>query len=190
MRNFIAGSIGPGMPKSNVRFMWLANSQGWKYPSGQPAWVKDVPIPDMQPDYTTDWVALSITDFLPERGSAVKSFNGRTFLVIRHRILNVNLIFYGPKCTDYATTLEQTVWLGADTEEMDVNDLGFVAIDSVSHQPELLHDIWYPRVDITLRLRERIDTQFGISTFTNASGILISEGSKTARTPFIVQEPK
>lgn len=166
IRTFISSSVGSSLPMTAVRPWWLRDyDKGRSYAAaGQRSWKHNMAM-------------VGIDDTMLERGSAWSRLDGNNYLLTQHRILSVHIIFYGPDSESNSVTIQQACWLGANTDVLSMNDLGFVDVVSASNQPEFLYNKWYPRSDLNLRFRERLVTQFGVREITSASGTYVLEGS-------------
>lgn len=83
------------------------------------------------------------------------------------RTLSVNLIFYGPKCSELAALVNEKIYFQEQKHSLDLNHLSL--IPSMTDGPRRVHEEysgqWWYRCDLTLYFYNTIQVEEEVGTF-------------------------
>lgn len=147
-----------GMPGANVWPRWQAN------PAGRPA-------------ITVDWAAVGtttlISDAFPFEGHDPAGEGSSTQQV--HEEIDVLVSFYGPNCEANSKMLRDGLKISQNREAMYVFGLKLIETRGHTKSADLVNNQWYPRADLTVRVRRQVDRTYRILNLESLYAALIAD---------------
>lgn len=147
-----------GMPGTLVWPRWQAN------PAGRPA-------------ITVDWAAIGTTtlvaDAFPFEDHDPTGEGSSTLQV--HEEVDVLISFYGPNCEANSKLLRDGLKVSQNREAMYV--FGFKLIEASGHtkSADMVNNQWYPRADLTVRIRRQVDRTYPILNLESLDAVLVTD---------------
>jgi hypothetical protein len=137
--------------------------------SVRPKWQKEPPKQLPNPD--DDWLAFALIVTNPDANAYLQEVNNESRLQ-RHEDLQLICSFYGAHSNENAGILRDGFQVGQNRDVLATANVGFTGVSSESFVPEFINNRWFPRTDITLLLKRRVDRTYKILPFDSAAGTI------------------
>lgn len=139
----------------------------------RPSWQ---PNPPKQPVNGTNWCAFGWKVVKADANAEIKTnLNGLAGILTRNEDLEVLATFYGSSAYGYAAILRDGLEIAQNRDTLRANGIAFKGEDGIVHNPELINDVWYDRQDLTLKFSREINRVYGILSFEDASGLIVTD---------------
>lgn len=128
--------------------------------------------PPKQPDPTTDWCAIGVTDSDPD-ASPFHRHDGDpepgSTTSFRHEEISVLASFYGPHGMANAKLLRDGLGMQQNTESLNAADIVFVSCGRIRTAPDLINQQWIKRFDMPLTFRAKATRVYPIRNIATAN---------------------
>jgi hypothetical protein len=139
------------------------------------------PNPPKQPDNSVNWCAFGITAQTPDADPyQALAIDGSVTTQTRYESLSVLCSWYGPNASSMAGKLRDGLDVAQNREAMRAQGLALQSMSGQTRVPELINDVWFDRVDITINLQRQVSRQYGTLSLLSASGELHGNGTDPA----------
>ncbi|MBO2926654.1 phage neck terminator protein [Metapseudomonas otitidis] len=130
-----------------------------------------------QPEPTTDWCAIGVTETVQDANPAITHDpNGQGVDVyVRHQELRVLATFYGPAAQGYAQRLADGITIPQNGEALRAQGFSFIEALPPIAVPELVNQQWVRRYDMTLRLRRKTERTYPVLNILSADPVFSSD---------------
>jgi hypothetical protein len=135
----------------------------------RPKWQKEPPKQLPNPD--DDWLAFQVIVTNPDANAYLQEVNNEGRLQ-RHEDLQLICSFYGAHSNENAGILRDGFQVGQNRDILTAANIGFTGVSPESFVPEFINNRWFPRTDITIQLKRRIDRTYKILPFDSAVGTI------------------
>ena len=125
--------------------------------------------PPTQPDPSTDWCAIGVTEEIPDdspyivHDPTLNAGDGADVLT-DHEEIGVLASFYGPNAGANAKRLRNGLQVPQNTEVLGANQIRWVSCGVVRTAPDLVNAQWVMRRDITMRLRRKTTRIYSVES--------------------------
>lgn len=147
-----------GLPGNRVWPRWQAN------PAGRPA-------------IDVDWAAAGTTtlvsDTFPFEGHDPTGEGSSTQQV--NEEIDVLVSFYGPNCEANSKLLRDGLKISQNREAMYVFGLKLIETRGHAKSADLVNNQWYPRADVTVRVRRQVDRTYPILNLESLDAALVTD---------------
>jgi hypothetical protein len=139
--------------------------------------------PPKIPANTVDWISfgLTITDS-DANAYLLQGTSGTTMK--RNEFGEMSMIFYGNNAMINAKKMRDGLQIEQNRSYLRTVGLTTRGVKSLIHIPELIGDIWYNRVDITIEFAREMQSSYNVLTILSANGFIKTE---TITVPFKTQ---
>lgn len=148
-----------GLPGNKVWPRWQAN------PAGRPA-------------ITVDWAAVGtttlISDTFPVEDHDQTGDGSSTQQT--HEEIDVLISFYGPNCEAKSKLLRDGLKISQNRDAMYVFGLKLIETRGHTKSADLVNNQWYPRADLTVRVRRQVDRTYPILNVLSLDAALVADG--------------
>lgn len=122
------------------------------------------PEPAVRPPITTDWAALGTTKRTANTFATVTHGGAGegSDAVTRHEEIDAAVSFYGPTCEGNASLLRDGLGLPQNREALWLQGIKLIEVLDLVKTADLINNQWWPRVDLTFRVRREIDRTYPI----------------------------
>lgn len=154
----------------------------------RPRWQPE-DTPNM-PEYNVNWVAVGIARTRPETFHAeqhVAEGDGYNLFITSEEV-DVLMSFYGPASQGYARRARDGFRISQNRTELQANGIDTLYGSDPVTLPALLTGKWVRRVDISITMRRRLATQYGVRTIVGTSTGMGIDNEHYV-TPIIVKGP-
>lgn len=135
----------------------------------RPKWQRE---PPKQPDIDINWMAFAVTQSNPDANAYTGLKEDDTAILQRHETLEIQCSFYGPDCEDLASLVRDGFQIQQNLEGFRFANMGFVSVSQAIHLPELVHERWIDRVEMSIYLRREIQRAYPVLFFASAGGTI------------------
>jgi hypothetical protein len=136
------------------------------------------PNPPKQPSNETNWCAFGFDSVKSDHGAYVKTaLNGLGSTLSRHEDVFLSAAFYGPNCYSFASLLRDGLEIQQNRDVLKQNGVAYLYEEGITHNPELINDIWFDRQDLKLKFNREINREYAILSFVDASGIIVTDNA-------------
>lgn len=122
--------------------------------------------------------------------------NANTFLdeppydyIMRNEVLEILCSVYGSGADELASRIREGLAHPQNREVLQLNNMGLVDVGSPLAVPELVNEIWYYRLDMTINIRRRVVRTYPVRNILSATGQLITDVSSLTRDLIINPPP-
>lgn len=120
------------------------------------------PNPPKLPSPNIDWCAFGITDAKTD-GSAFQSIDKNDIASMkRQETFTITASLYGVNALDNTSALRDGLEVSQNREAMFHNGIAYIGDDGIQRAPELINDLWYNRIDISLRFAREIRKTYNV----------------------------
>ena len=147
----------------------------------RPRWQPVVP---KQPEPSTNWCAIGVTDTDRDITSTIQHdpSGAGADQFIRTEVMTVSASFYGANAKQMATTFADGVQIPQNREVIAANGLALMDTGKVIAAPELINKQWIKRYDIAIRLRRELSRIYPVLNVLSASGDVLTDQNNEAFT--------
>ncbi len=151
----------------------------------RPKWQKEPP--KQLPNPEDNWCAFAVIVTNPDANAYLQEVDNESRLQ-RHEDLQLICSFYGSLSNENASILRDSFQITQNRDELTANNFGFTGVSSSTYVPELINNRWFPRTDITVTLKRRVDRRYAIEEFVSAAGTIEANTSndETVNVPWNV----
>ncbi|MDD1617319.1 MAG: hypothetical protein LUQ28_12755 [Methylococcaceae bacterium] len=148
--------------------------------------------PPKIPANSVDWCGFSINE-IDSDDNAYYEQATTTATMQRNEYAQLLISFYGVNSMINAKKIRDSLQLGQNRDALRTNGIGITGFTNAVRVPELINDIWYNRVDITMQFAREIRASYNVFTIlsTHASTLiktdLFSELDPVLKTEIIYQ---
>jgi hypothetical protein len=140
----------------------------------RPRWQPVVP---KQPEPSTDWCAIGLTDSdstdYPAEwhdgngggSDTQQAWDGLTVLAS----------FYGPNATANASLLRRGLYVAQNREQLQASGIDVVDAGTIAASPDLINQQWVRRYDLPIRLRRKVQTSYPILNIASADDSIVTD---------------
>lgn len=153
--------------------------------AGNMVWPRWQANPAGRPPITTDWAAIGTTtlvaDTFPFEGHDPTGEGSSTQQV--HEEIDTMVSFYGPNCEANSKLYRDGLKISQNREAL--YRFGLKLIDTSGHtkSADLVNNQWYPRADLTVRVRRQVDRTYAILNLESLDAVIVTD---TLRDPITV----
>jgi hypothetical protein len=122
------------------------------------------PIPPIQPDFGTPWVALGTTRIERDTFAAIvhtHEADGEDELS-RTEMAYILVSCYGPSAHNLAALICDSLQISQNRDTLRAHDASVVETSEASSVPAIQNEKWVKRVDFTITLRRRVSRVYGV----------------------------
>lgn len=138
--------------------------------------------PPKQPDVTTNWMAIGLTEGLQDTNAYTGVDSEGNNVFERNKDFQIQASFYGPNADDFADLVSDNFQIPQNLESLRLARMGFVNTSRSTHVPDLVNERWVDRYEMTFFFRRQILRSYQILTFLSVNGTLTAEMSGTTKT--------
>jgi hypothetical protein len=136
--------------------------------------------PPVRPAITADWIAFGTTnrkhDVFP---NVVHNPSGQgSDTLYRNEEIDVQISVYGPNSEANASLLRDSLFINQNLEALATSGLMLVEATDLVRTADLVNNQWWPRVDMTIRIRRLVERTYAILNLESAPGT-IKDGALT-----------
>lgn len=133
----------------------------------RPKWQAEPP--KQLPNPEDNWCAFRVISNNPDANAYLQEVNNEGRLQ-RHDDLQLICSFYGSLSDENASILRDGFQLTQNRDALTSAQMGFTGTSPSTFVPEFINNRWFPRTDITILLKRRIDRTYAVLPFAGASG--------------------
>jgi len=130
------------------------------------------PQPPKQPDLEVSWMALGISNAVPDANSYIGTKVDETVESQRHETLEISCAIYGPYCLEIYELLRDGFQIQQNRIELQNANMGFVQITNGRKIPDLVNERWIERIETSVFLRREIQRIYPIPTIISSDGTI------------------
>jgi hypothetical protein len=144
----------------------------------RPRWQPGSP---KQPEPSTDWCAIGVTDEdADENAAVIHHSDGDGFdEVRRHEVLTILASFYGPNSRGNAKLFRDGLQVAQNRETLFLQSAGLVDVSRMVAAPELTNQQWVKRVDLPFRIRRAVTRTYPVENLVNGVGDIRTQQGET-----------
>jgi hypothetical protein len=131
----------------------------------RPKWQAEPP--KQFPNPTDNWCAFAVMITNPDANLYVEEVNDES-RTQRHEDLSVICSFYGSLSNENAGILRDGFSISQNRDALSIAGIGFTGTSGATFVPEFINNRWFPRTDITVMLKRRVDRTYSILPFIEA----------------------
>ena len=138
--------------------------------------------PPKLPSNSVDWCGFSINEIDTDDNAYYEQAT-TTATMKRNEYAQLLISFYGVNAMINAKKIRDSLQLGQNRDALRTNGIGITGFTNAVRVPELINDIWYNRVDITMQFAREIRASYNVFTIlsTHASTLIKTDNfSSTA----------
>lgn len=144
---------------------------------GKLVWPRWQPNPAGRPSIDVDWAAVGtttlISDTFPFEGHDPTGEGSSTQQA--HEEIDVLISFYGPNCEANSKLLRDGLKISQNREAMYAFGLKLIECSGHTKSADLVNNQWYPRADLTVRVRRQVDRTYSILNLKSLDATVISD---------------
>lgn len=126
--------------------------------------------PKQLPNPQDNWMAFAVTINTPDANAYLQEVDGEGSLQ-RHEDLQLICSFYGSLSNENASVLRDSFQITQNRDQLSTANIGFTGVSASTFVPEFINNRWFPRTDITVLLKRRVDRTYAVLDFASAKGI-------------------
>jgi len=129
--------------------------------------------PPKLPSNSVDWCGFAINE-IDSDDNAYYEQATTTATMQRNEYAQLLISFYGINAMINAKKIRDSLQLGQNRDALRTNGIGITGFTNAVRVPELINDIWYNRVDITMQFAREIRASYNVFTIlsTHASTLI------------------
>jgi hypothetical protein len=139
------------------------------------------PEPPNIPDYGVNWAACGIVRHRPigVYPAIIHHPDGDGYDEMqRHEELDILVSFYGANANEYANNLHNGLMIAQNYTVLSLVSMALVEISEGTHNPELIKERWWDRVDKPVILRRLIQRTYPVLNLLSARGVIIGDAGR------------
>lgn len=144
----------------------------------RPRWQPNEP---KQPDATTDWVALGITEVDGTDFPHFQHVNGGPSILTRWQQFAVMVSCYGPNAQRNITELRDSLYVPQNLESLNRFAIKLHGTQPTTTVPELVNNQWINRVDMTVSFVQEVTRDYNILDIASSQGTITANDGVTAQ---------
>ena len=153
LNTFIVGIT--GISGNLVRPMWQLN-------------------PPKMPSNTVDWVAYGII-IVDQDANAYIEQTDLVSILRRNEVGELSIVCYGASAFTNVKRIRDALQIAQNREYLRAYGITIKGTKPLNHIPELVGDIWYNRVDMTIEFVREIVTSYNVLPITSVQGTYLTE---------------
>lgn len=115
-------------------------------------------------------------------GDTLTGGNTNGNITQRHEDIQVDCAFYGPDCWEYSGIVRDGFQIPQNLEGLRSVNMGFVGTSQAMHVPDLIHERWVDRFEMSVFLRREVMRSYPILSLVSVSGFIVAGFANSEKT--------
>jgi hypothetical protein len=175
-----------GTSLENYIQQFVAGISGLDGTMVRPRWQ---PEPPNIPDFGVNWAAVGIMRHRPigTYPAVIHHPEGDGYDEMqRHEELDILVSFYGASANEYANNLHNGLMIWQNFSVLRLVSMALVEVSEGTHNPELIRERWWDRVDKPMILRRLIRRTYPVLNLVESRGFVVPDPGHGYQAPWIV----
>jgi len=129
----------------------------------RPSWQLN---PPKMPINTVNWIGYGAVIIDSDQNAYIEA-GTNTSILKRNEYGELSLFVYGPDAFIMAKRVRDSLQIGQNRDYLRANGITTKGVQPLNHVPELIGDIWYNRIDMTIEFAREILTSYNVQSITS-----------------------